>query len=210
MYQCVVMDSEYCSMGRWISVIVANAMGMSLYEGKDLLQFVDEDWLDEDYLKAFDERLMHMTLTEVKQSKEMKKVHQALSKAMRKAVEKGPCIIHERGAGEVLKDYHCLKVLLYNSNIEHRIPLAIADKTYDLKELSHDQLVNFIKHEDYKRQVYHDAICTKKWGEKESYDICLDSAVLSREKCAEILIEALDDVKLNLDECAQIIKQSFD
>ena len=48
------------------------------------------------------------------------------------------------------------------------------------------------------------------WGKKESYDICLDSDVLSREKCAEILIEAASDCKVDLNRCAEIIKNSFE
>ena len=94
--------------------------------------------------------------------------------------------------------------------MEHRIPRAIADKTYDLEGLEHDELVNFIHREDHKRKVYRDAVSHHLWGEKESYDICLDSDVLSREKCAEILIEAASDCKLDLEECAQIIKSYFD
>ena len=152
-----------------------------------------------------------MSLEEVKASDEIKKVHQALSKAILKAVENGPCIIHERAAGDVLEGHvDCLKVLLYNTSMEHRIPRAIADKTYDLEELEHDELVKFIHREDHKRKVYRDAISSHLWGEKESYDICLDSDVLSREKCAEVLVEAASDCKLDLEECAQIIRSSFD
>lgn len=69
--------------------------------------------------------------------------------------------------------------------------------------------MNFIYREDHKRKVYRDAISRHLWGEKQSYDICLDSDVLSREKCAEILIEAASDCKLDLEECAQIIRSYF-
>ena len=85
-----------------------------------------------------------------------------------------------------------------------------SDKTYDLEGLEHDELVNFIHREDHKRKVYRDAISHHLWGEKQSYDICLDSDLLSREKCAEILIEAASDCKLDLEECAQIIKSYFE
>ena len=211
MKKYIVMDSEYCSMGRWISVIVGEKLGMKLYEGKDLVALSDEDWLTEQYLKDFDERIADMSLEEVKKSDEIKKVHQALSKAILKAVELGPCIIHERVAGDVLEGkVDCLKVLLYNTSMEHRIPRAIADKTYDLENMQHDELITFINREDHKRKVYRDALSDHSWGQKESYDICLDSDVLSREKCAEILIEAASDCQLDLDKCAKIIKDSFD
>ena len=140
----------------------------------------------------------------------MKKVHIALTKAIEKAVEKGPCILHERAATELLKDREdCLRVHLYNTNMEHKIPRAIGDKSYHLDNMSHDEIVEFIIKEDKKRKVYHDAVCPTKWGEKEAYHICLDSDMLSREKCAEILIEAMKDVDLDLNHCAKVIERSF-
>ena len=67
-----------------------------------------------------------MTLEEVKNNDEIKKVHQALSKAILKAVKKGPCIIHERVAGDVLAGkVDCLKVLLYNTSMEHCLFLVL-------------------------------------------------------------------------------------
>lgn len=206
----VVIDSEYCSMGRWISVIVGEKMGLKLYEAKDLVALVNEPWLTADYLQDFDTRLANMSEEEAKNSEELKKVHVALTKAIETAIEKGPCIIHERAAGDILEgkvDY--LKVLLYNTNTQHKIPRAISDKTYDLSHLSETEVIEFMKKEDLKRKHYRNGVSNNKWGEKETYDLCLDSDILSREKCAEILIETLKDVSLDLDECAHIIKKSF-
>lgn len=39
---------------------------------------------------------------------------------------------------------------------------------------------------DHIRSVYHNAVASTNWGDKESYDLCLDSDIISREKCAEI------------------------
>lgn len=210
MKKIIVMDSEYCSMGRWISLIAGHHLQMKLYEGKDLIQLADEKWLTEKYLQEFDERIADMTLQEVIDDGEIQKVHRALSKAILKAIELGPCIIHERAASEILKDRQdCLKVLLYNTHMEHRVPRALGDKTYNLENKTHAEVIDFIHREDHKRQVYHDAVSINKWGDKEAYDLCLDSDILSREKCAEILIEAARDVSLDLEECSEIIRQTF-
>ena len=209
MKKVIAMDSAYCSMGRWISVIVGAKLGMKLYEGKDLFELVDTDWTAE-RLAAYDARIADMTVEAVREDPETRALTEIMREAVLKAVEIGPCIIHERAAGDILKDRgDVLKVLLYNTNMEHRIPRAVADKTYDLEEKTHDELVAFICHEDLKRSHYRDAVCDSPWGEKESYDICLDSDLLSREKCAEILIEACQDVSLDMEECAKIIRQSF-
>lgn len=46
---------------------------MKLYEGKDLIKLADEEWLTEDYLKDFDNRIADMSLEEVKASDEIKR-----------------------------------------------------------------------------------------------------------------------------------------
>ena len=70
MKKYIVMDSEYCSMGRWISVIVGKKLGMKLYEGKDLVKLADEEWLTEEYLKDSITTNMNETVSEIK-SKEI-------------------------------------------------------------------------------------------------------------------------------------------
>lgn len=73
MKKYILMDSEYCSMGRWISVIVGKKLGMKLYEGKDLVKLADEEWLTEDYIKDFDNKIADMSLEEVKAVMKLKR-----------------------------------------------------------------------------------------------------------------------------------------
>lgn len=209
MKRIITMDSAYCSMGRWISVIVASKLQMKLYEGKDLLALANAD-LSAEELAAFDDWIADMSVEDVRKDGRIYQIHEWMKVGIQKAIEIGPCIIHERAATEVLGERaDVLKVLLYNTDMTHRIKRARLDKTYDLSDKTNAELIAFIEREDRKRKVYRDALSSKPWGEKESYDICLDSYILSREKCAEILVEACQDVRLDLDECARIISASF-
>ena len=74
--------------------------------------------------------------------------------------------------------------MLYNKSMEHRIPRAVSDPTFDLAGKSHDEVVRFICSQDADRAAYRDALTDAAWGVKESYDLCLDSDLLGREKCA--------------------------
>lgn len=49
MKKIIVMDRQECSMERWISVIVGNALQMKLYEEKNLAALADEAYLDSDF-----------------------------------------------------------------------------------------------------------------------------------------------------------------
>ena len=206
----MVIDSEYCSMGRWISVIVAESLKMKLYEGKDLIKLVDQDWLSEEDLEIFDNNLRNKTVEELLKDEHFHKITTLINKGIEKAISLGPCIIHERAAYLVLKDkVDYVSVLLFNRNKLSKLPRAINDKSYDLQGKSNEYVYNFMDLEDNKRRVYRNALTNEKWGERDSYDICLDSDKLSREKCAEILIETLKEVSIDIDKCNDIIKKSF-
>ena len=206
MIKYVFMDSEYCSMGRWISMIMGDVCGMKLYEGIDLAELSDEEWLTKAYLNDFDNRIAGKTAAELTGDEEFQRVNTALLAAAKKAIAQGPCIIHERALGALLGDTpDSMRVLLYNKSMEHRIPRAVGDPTFDLKEATHDEVVQFICDQDADRAAYRNALTDKEWGVKESYDLCLDSDLLGREKCAEILIEAVSDLTLDAQKCKAII-----
>lgn len=203
MYKYIAMDSEYCSMGRWISVIAGHYLHMKLYEESDLCELAGIDYQT---FKAFEEKIADLSIEELKKDPEMKQMHVAFTEAIHKAIAQGPCIIHEKAATDLLKDRDdVLKVMLYNSSLEHKIPRAIADGTYNTDGLSKDEIKALIRREDLKRAHYHDAVSTTKWGEKGTYDMLLDSDVLTREKCAEILIETCSPVRIDHEEAAKII-----
>ena len=200
------MDSEYCSMGRWISMIVADACGMQLYEGIDLARISGEDWLTPCYLNDFDNRNTGRTAQELAGDDEFKRVNVALANAARRACEQGPCIIHERGLGSLGAEIpNSLRVLLYNSSMEHRIPRAVGDPTFDLSGMSHDEVIGFIHQQDEDRAAYRNALTADAWGDMRSYDLCIDSDLLGREKCAEIIIAAVEELKLDGDRCKEMV-----
>ncbi len=206
MINYIFMDSAYCSMGRWISMIVGEVCGMKLYEGIDLAELSDEPWLTKAYLNDFDNRISGKTAEELAGDEEFQRVNAALLQAARKAIAAGPCIIHERALGALLGDTpESMRVMLYNKSMEHRIPRAVSDPTFDLAGKSHDEVVRFICSQDADRAAYRDALTDAAWGVKESYDLCLDSDLLGREKCAEILIAAVRDLELDPQRCAEII-----
>lgn len=147
----------------------------------------------------FDNSLATKTALESQNDSLFWKIYESLSEAIKKAAAWGSCIIHERAASIVLQDdYKLLRVHLYNTDMANRLPRAVADKTYDLATKTNHELVAFVEQEEHKRKVYRDIIEPDSWGVKKSYDLCLDSDMLPREKCAEILITTFKTVAIDL------------
>ena len=203
----VTMDSEYCSMGRWISIICCSQLDLKLYETKELAELTDEPWCTRAYVEDFDRRLVGKDPNEVAQDPEFLRLKAAMDRAIEKAAAAGPCIIHERAASSVLAGRDdVVRVLLYGSNICDKYPRAIIDPTTDLTEDSTtDEIRALICERDQMRSVYHDAVMDTPWGDKAGYDLCLDSSALGREKCAEIICEALTPVRLDKEQAAKAV-----
>ncbi len=207
MYKIVTIDSEYCSMGRWISVIAGKKLNLKLYEESDLCK---EAGVEYESFKAFENNIPDMSVYELKENAYFKEVQKKFTDAVLRIVENGNCIIHEKAASYLLRDRKdVLKVMIFNANMEHKIPRCKTDTKYHTECMSHDELVSFIKREDRKRSLYYEAVTGEIWGDRNQYGLLLDSDVLSREKCAEVLIEACSDVKIDSGEAASLITQAF-
>lgn len=205
----LLMDSEYASMGRWISVVVAREYGMTLYERGDLLKLLGDPSLTEERLNALDALLANATIEDLKANQEFLAVQHLLDRAIEKALSAGPCIIHECAASRLVPREESLRVMLYNTSLEHKVVRAYGDPLGCGKDASEEEAIAFMRREDRKRAAYHDALIPSSWGMKEGYDLCLDSDVLGREKCAEVLIEALRDPRLSADKARSIIETRF-
>ena len=59
------------------------------------------------------------------------------------------------------------------------------------------------------RAAYRNALTDRAWGDKRSYDLCLDSDLLGREKCAEILICSVQDCKIDPEHAQEVIARAM-
>ncbi len=59
--------------------------------------------------------------------------------------------------------------------------------------------------EDWLTPAYRNALTDQAWGEKRSYDLCLDSDLLGREKCAEILVCSLRDCEIDPEHAKEVV-----
>ena len=73
----LLMDSEYCSMGRWISWIVAEEFNMKMYEAEDIAENIE--WLGKEKLNNFYARIACMEIEDIKKDAEFIKIKEALT-----------------------------------------------------------------------------------------------------------------------------------
>lgn len=84
----------------------------------------------------------------------------------------------------ILKDEGCFSVYIYSSQ-EERLKRAIDDYGIDPKKAE-----SIVKKADKRRETFYNVNTGKLWQDKEQYALCLNSAELGYEVCAELIVRA--------------------
>ncbi|BAK95358.1 putative uncharacterized protein [Tetragenococcus halophilus subsp. halophilus] len=206
------VDSEYCSMGRWIILATTKKLNMHYYDDSALLELIDKtEKIGEVNRLTEDLKKTSKSYQAVRKTDDFQTVRSIFDEAIKKALLIGPSIVHERGnpqASSSKKNY--FSVLIYNSSLEAKIPRTAYDEKYQGKEFSREQQHTLLKQEDQARKLYKNACFNQEvWGKKETYDLCLNTAYLTKEQCVEILVTLLTEKRVEKEEFAQIVVNKF-
>lgn len=99
-------------------------------------------------------------------------VFAAQTQVIKELALKGPCVIVGRCSNHILKDFDdVINVFIYAS-LDDRISNVINRDGINSK-----QAITKIKKSDKTRAAYHNFYSNTKWGDKESYDIMIDSGI---------------------------------
>lgn len=190
----VCLSSEYCSRGRFIAMDFAKKSGFTYYDDQALCALLDDNSLFND-LQSLDEKLKTAEINE-SITQEILLIHERLNPAIIKAAELGPCVIHERAAMSVLKDYEGLFTVMIQANdFEQKLLYAHIDpkvnpiqaKVDFIKEEDRPWITDYIHNQDHIRRHYHDTLVSMPWGGRTTYDLILNSDRLSVEQCGSVL-----------------------
>lgn len=190
----VILDSEYCSMGRMIASTACKETGYTYYDEPGLLELAGAGEEVRSMVQAFDRFLETTDLdaSEVAELEDFRKVKELFTTAVQKAVERGRCLIHERAVPEMTEGYRIVRVLMYADSREAKRARAKTSPLYRHLE-TEEALDAAIVGEDRKRRLYHDASSRTAWGDKGAYDFCLNTETLGREKSIRLLTELLSE-----------------
>jgi len=115
----------------------------------------------------------------------------AQTNAIKKLASEGPCVLVGRCADYALEGNSNVMSFFIHADLDSRIR-RIA-RIYDV---TNSKAQDMIKETDIRRHNYYNFYSNKKWGEADSYHMCLDSSVLGIEGTAEV-IEHLVSIKEN-------------
>ena len=183
----ITLSREYGSGGRYIGKLIAQKLGIKLYDKEFIIKVAEETGLSEQYIKENEQKRNVLDVLNNGYYSDMNNSDELFvkeSELIKEVSTKEPCVIVGRCADQILKDNkNVLKVFIY-SNMEDKINRAV--KYYGMDKKKAEKEISRI---DKLRGNHYKYYTGKEWKDFSNYDICINSDKLGVEKAADLIID---------------------
>ena len=195
----ITIARQYGSGGREIGEMLAQKLGVPYYDKELIALAAKKSGLSEEVFRQADERATSSLLYSLVMGtygfgggvvgmNDMPindKLFLIQADIIRKAAEKGACVIVGRCADYVLRERKdCLKVFIH-ADRDSRLRRAVEKYGIDPAKVS-----DFLTKKDKQRANYYNFYTNKKWDSMQNYDLTIDSSVFTSEQAVELIIKA--------------------
>ena len=183
----ITIAREYGSGGRYIGKLLAEKLGIKLYD-KELIKEVSRlSGLKEEYIEENEQKRNKLdNMWYYGNLSNRDKLFLSESNVIKEIAKKESCIIVGRCADYILKDNkNVIRVFIYSS-LENKVSRAV--KYYGLKEKNAKKI---IEDTNKKRSEHYKHYTNSTWNNPNNYDICINSDSLGIETAVELLYESI-------------------
>lgn len=183
----ITLSREYGSGGRYVAKLVAEKLGIKLYDKDFVIKVAEETGLSEEYIEQNEQKRTKLAPLNSGYYSEFNNSDELFAKEselIKEIADKESCIIIGRCADSILGDRdNVVKVFIY-STIENKIKRATTYYGLD-KEKAEKEIVRIEKQRGNHYKYY----TGKEWKDFKNYDICINSDALGVEKTADMICE---------------------
>ncbi len=189
---------QVCAGGLEIGRLLADEFQAKYYDRELLNLAAKESGFSEEFFKQSDERkgflrsFFHLPYNNIntvnsnfyQNNFSQESLFKFQSDAIIKAAQEGSCVFVGRCADYVLRDFPNVVNVFITADIETRAKLFMKEKDVTLEEA-----IKRIHHVENRRASYYNYYTGKRWGQADSYDLCIDSSVIGTAETARIIAE---------------------
>ncbi len=187
----ITITREYGSGGRYVGRLIADKLGIKLYDKDIIIKVANETGLSEEYIESNEQKLEGLSNLNngyyfgLNNSDEL---FLKESEVIQDLANREACVIIGRCADFILKDREdVIKIFIY-SDIENKIRRAT--QFYGMnKETAEKE----IKRIDKLRANHYKHYTEEAWNNHSNYDICINSDTLGVEKTADLICEIIKE-----------------
>ena len=187
----ITLSREYGSGGRYIGKLVAEKLGIKLYDKEFITEIAEETGLSEEYIKENEQKRENLSILNNGYYFGLNNADELFikeSKLIKKVADEESCVIVGRCADYILRNREdVLKIFVY-SDMENKIERAT--KFYGLNKESAKKEINRI---DRLRANHYKYYTENDWRDSSNYDICINSDALGVEKASEIICDIVNN-----------------
>lgn len=195
MNRIITIGREFGSGGRELGRRLAEELGYEYYDKEIITEIAKHTSLSEEYIQQVIEKKPHqlypitightMDYASSFQIKQIQEIYSAQCEILKQLAEKSNCVIVGRCADYILKDYNPFRIFVY-ADIENKIKRC-QQRNKDNENYSTKQLKRKILKIDKERAKYYSFYTSLKWGDKENYDLCINTSNASIKNIVNII-----------------------
>ncbi len=197
----ITIGRQYGSGGRQIGQELASALGVKCYDKELLDHAASESGISKQLFESNDEHSTSSLLYSLVMDSHSfgyssaitddlpinHKLFLAQFDAIKKLADEGPCIMVGRCADYALADRdNCLNIFIY-ADMNIRIKRIM--RRFNISEA---RAKDSIRKTDKSRASYYNYYTDKRWGESESYHLCINSSTYGIEGTVKLILNALE------------------
>lgn len=182
----ITVSREFGSGGREVGKRLSDLLGFAYYDNEIITHLARESSLDEGYLANISERGYAMSAMPITIGRTFAGVgamqHQTAelmgmqSRIIKNLAKSGDCIIVGRNADTLLEEYHPFRIFVY-ADMQSRIERC-KKRAAGGEDMTDREIERRIREIDRGRRRNHNMASASKWGEKEGYELCLNTSKL--------------------------------
>lgn len=178
----VTIARQHGSSGKEIGKRVAERLGIPFYYKEMTALAAQESGLDREFVSDVNKNAPEVLYDLYLSTKVVRSAMEAQNKVIRKIADEGSCVIVGRAADHVLQGRDDLARVFVGAPEECRVKTVMSVYGDSPKEARRN-----VRRSDKARAAYYRHISGRKWGEKENYDLAVDSSCGIESVCEQII-----------------------
>lgn len=168
----ITIAREHGSGGKQIGKLLAEKLNIPFYYKEMMYLAAKESGLDQEFISSIDDNSPSVLPNLYLGSSVIQQAVIAQDKIIRKIADSGSCVIVGRAADYILREHdNVVRIFIY-ANHNYKIK-----RIMELYNDSYEEAKKYIKRSDEKRAAYYNNISNLTWGDKDNYDLLIDSSI---------------------------------
>ncbi len=195
----ITIERQYGSGGSYIGKLAAEKLGINCYNRQILEMTAKQCGIAPEFLETAEENVptsfLYSLLLSANPARTMEenlplsdKVFLMESKIIGEIADKEKSFVLVGRCGNyILEDRGCFSVFIY-ADAKSRIKRAVEE--YHIAE---NKAESIMKKADKRRETFYNVNTGGVWQDKDQYSLCLNSALLGDDLCAELIVKAYNE-----------------